>query len=153
MRTPTDGHSDETVPSGRSTKRRSTTKSIKGSPVADSPTPLNQRSRLGAFGEELVAGWYERSGFVIADRNWRTNRGELDLVVAKGPLLVFCEVKTRSSAAYGAAAEAVTPRKQMRVRLLAMRWLEAHPAIHPSEVRFDVAAITGTDVSIVVSAF
>ena len=134
MRTSTDGHADETGPSGRA-------------------KPANPRTRLGAFGEELVAGWYERSGFVVVDRNWRTKCGELDLVAAKGPLLVFCEVKTRTSAGYGAAAEAVTPKKQRRIRLLAIGWLETHPEVRPNVIRFDVAAITGTDVSIVVSAF
>ena len=101
----------------------------------------------------MVAGWYERSGFVVVDRNWRVNRGEIDLVAASGRLLVFCEVKTRSSSDYGMAAEAVTPIKQARLRSLAMAWLAAHPDVHPQAVRFDVAAITGVDVCVVTGAF
>ena len=115
--------------------------------------PSARRSTLGALGEELVAGWYERSGFVLVDRNWRVRRGEIDLVAANGRLLVFCEVKTRSSASYGMAAEAVTPVKQARIRSLALAWLAAHPDVHPQTVRFDVAAITGSNVAVVVGAF
>ena len=100
-----------------------------------------------------MAAWYERSGFEILDRNWRIRGGEIDLVTTSGRLLVFCEVKTRTSAAFGSAAEAVTPAKQRRLRSLAVAWLGAHRELRACTVRFDVAAITGTDVSVVVDAF
>jgi putative endonuclease len=111
------------------------------------------RKELGTFGESLVAAWYERSGFLIVDRNWRIRAGELDLVVAHQRLLVFCEVKTRSSDAFGRAAEAVTPAKQRRLRMLAMAWLAAHPDVHPSSLRFDVASLTGVEVEVITAAF
>ena len=103
--------------------------------------------RMGAnMSERLVKGGHRVVGY---DRS----PDAVQLVVAKGALLVFCEVKTRTSAGYGAAAEAVTPKKQRRIRLLAIGWLKTHPEVRPNVVRFDVAAITGIDVSIVVSAF
>lgn len=90
---------------------------------------------------------------MIVDRNWRVIRGEIDLVAAKRRLLVFCEVKTRSSDVFGTGLEAVTLTKQRRLRSLGVAWLEAHSEVHPEAVRFDVASITGTDVRVVVDAF
>ncbi len=98
------------------------------------------RRRLGAFGERLAARWYEERGFEILDRNWRCDAGEIDLVVRKGSTLVVCEVKTRSTLAYGSPAEAVTPLKRARLRRLAACWLAAHD-VRPSTVRFDVACV------------
>ena len=46
---------------------------------------------------------------VVLDRNWRCDLGEIDLVLRDGDVLVVCEVKTRSSAAYGHPLEAVDP--------------------------------------------
>jgi putative endonuclease len=106
------------------------------------------RRALGAAGEERVARWYVASGYQVVDRNWRCREGELDLVVARGHDLVFCEVKTRRSTAFGAPVEAVTTTKQRRLRVLASRWLAAHPEVHARNLRFDVAsvlAITGSD--------
>ena len=101
------------------------------------------RLELGASGEELAARWYEAAGYQVLDRNWRCREGELDLVVAKGRLAVFCEVKTRRGLAFGLPAEAVTPAKQRRLRQLALRWLADRPLGSPRypDLRFDVACI------------
>jgi putative endonuclease len=107
---------------------------------------------LGAWGEELAAQWYLDRGYLILDRNWRCPAGELDLVLSRGPLLVFCEVKTRRSAAYGSPFEAVTPIKQQRLRRLALWWLREHPR-PGTTVRFDVAGVTRLGVETVVDAF
>jgi putative endonuclease len=89
---------------------------------------------------------------VVVDRNWRCREGEIDLVLTRARLLVFCEVKTRSSNAYGSPAAAVTLAKQMRLRKLGMRWIDAHQ-MRPSAVRFDVACVVGRHVSVIESAF
>jgi putative endonuclease len=99
------------------------------------------RRGLGVAGEELVAEWYLGAGYTVLDRNWRCREGELDLVLALGDVLVFCEVKTRRGSAYGAPFEAVTVTKQRRLRTLALRWLTAHPAARARELRFDVASV------------
>src|SRR5450755_1272226 len=101
----------------------------------------DQRRRLGAFGEDAAARWYEARGFEIVDRNWRVRDGEIDLVARRGRTIVFCEVKTRSSDRFGSPAEAVTATKQRRLRTLAAKWLAEHPERH-GEVRFDVASVT-----------
>jgi len=99
------------------------------------------RRRLGASGEAAAAAWYEARGYEIVDRNWRVREGEIDLVVRNRHVIVFCEVKTRSSDRFGVPAESVTVSKQRRLRTLAARWLAAHPALR-GEVRFDVASVT-----------
>ena len=101
----------------------------------------DQRRVVGTAGEDAVAAWYAASGYDVLDRNWRVREGELDVVVRRGPTVVFCEVKTRRGTAFGVPAEAVTPRKQQRLRLLARHWLAAS-ATRPNELRFDVASVT-----------
>ena len=98
------------------------------------------RRVVGRHGEDAAASWYTAAGYEILDRNWRVREGELDLVVGNGGVVVFCEVKTRRGDAFGLPAEAVTARKQQRLRLLAGRWLAAHATAAPV-LRFDVAAV------------
>jgi putative endonuclease len=99
------------------------------------------RRTLGDAGEDLVARWYADAGYRVLDRNWRCREGELDVVLARGQVLVFCEVKTRRTTAFGIPAEAVTATKQRRLRTLAMRWLDEHPAARARTLRFDVASV------------
>jgi putative endonuclease len=104
-------------------------------------------------GEELAAAWYEARGFEVVARNWRCREGELDLIVRDGRLYVFCEVKARSSDAFGAPAEAVNREKQQRLRRLAARWLESDAPAPAREIRFDVAAVTPAGVEMLEGAF
>jgi putative endonuclease len=106
----------------------------------------------GRWGEEQAAGWYRRRGGVVLARNWRCERGELDLVVRLGHTVVFVEVKARSSERFGPASAAVGERKQQTLRLLATRWLDEHPD-QRGELRFDVVAITGTRLEVIEHAF
>ena len=100
----------------------------------------DDRRAVGAAGEAAVAAWYEAAGFAVLERNWRVRDGEIDLVCRLGPTIVFCEVKTRRSDAYGSPAEAVTPRKQARLRKLALQWLTARGE-RAEQLRFDVASV------------
>jgi putative endonuclease len=109
---------------------------------------------LGAAGEDLAARWSERNGYVVVARNWRCREGELDLIVRSGRTYVFCEVKTRTTMAFGAPVEAVTRDKQMRIRRLAARWLEDGAPGPAKDIRFDVASVLGPkDVEVVEGAF
>ncbi len=109
--------------------------------MSPAPRRPGARQSLGARGEALAAEWYVARGFVVLDRNWRSRTGELDLVVGRPGVVVFCEVKTRTSDAYGVGAEAVTATKQARIRRLAAEWLSARPQSRGGEVRFDVVSI------------
>lgn len=103
-------------------------------------TTARQRSALGAYGEALAARHLTEQGMVVLDRNWRCDLGEVDLVLRDGRVLVVCEVKTRSSLAYGTPIEAVTEQKAARLRRLAARWLADHE-VHPDEVRIDIVGV------------
>jgi putative endonuclease len=115
------------------------------------------RGRLerGRRGEDLAAAWYLSRGYEVLDRNWRVPGGELDIVAATSGVLVFCEVKARSSDRFGTPAEAVGPVKQRRLRELALRYLAAWPdgRPRPSRIRFDVAAVSGDTLEMIEAAF
>jgi putative endonuclease len=99
-----------------------------------------RNSSLGSYGERVAAQRLLDQGMVLVDRNWRCELGEVDLVLRDGDVLVLCEVKTRSSAAYGHPLEAVTPAKGERLRMLALRWVEEH-GVDPPEVRVDLVGV------------
>ncbi len=88
----------------------------------------------------------------MLDRNWQCAEGEIDLVVSRPGLVVICEVKARASTRFGTPAEAVTWRKQQRLRRLAAAWLATHPHDRVT-VRFDVACVLGTKLDVIQSAF
>jgi len=100
---------------------------------------------LGRYGERLAVRHLTDAGLEIVARNWRCSDGELDIVARDGPVLVFCEVKTRTGIGYGDPLEAVTPAKAARLRRLALAWLAQQrstgdPAFWP-ELRFDVVSV------------
>jgi putative endonuclease len=112
------------------------------------------RQRLGTLGEDRAAAWYIGRGYEILARNWRCRDGEIDLVCSRHRHLVICEVKARSSLAFGHPAEAVTAAKAHKVRILAAQWLAAGEApFRPQEIRFDVAAVLPNEVSVIEAAF
>ena len=111
------------------------------------------RRALGAAGEAKAAAWYEAHGYEVVARNWRCRDGELDLVARQGRQVVFCEVKTRSSDAFGTPAEAVVATKRARIRRLAARWLDESNGPRPRLIRFDVAAVEGGEVTVIEGAF
>ena len=118
---------------------------------------MDARPKLGRSGEEAVARLYQRRGFHVLARNQRFGRsGEIDLIVRRGSLIAFCEVKTRGSDRWGAPAEAVAYAKQARLRRLAAAWLsENRPG--PVDIRFDVASVIvrdgRTEISLLPDAF
>ena len=124
-------------------------------PPAPRATPAERvgaRRLLGADGEDRAAAWYVARGYEVVARNWRCRDGELDLIVRCGRRYVFCEVKTRSSLAFGSPLEAVTAVKRRRIRHLAARWLE-EAAVRPQEIRFDVVGVLDGELEVVERAF
>jgi putative endonuclease len=95
---------------------------------------------IGPRGEDAAADAYRRRGYRVVARNWRCRLGELDLVLDRRGVLVFCEVKSRRASVFGAGYEAVTARKQAKVRALAQAFLQASGE-RPRAIRFDVASV------------
>jgi putative endonuclease len=121
-----------------------------------SRSTTNRLAQRGRAGEDAALRVYERRGFASVARNWRCHLGELDLVLVRRDLLVFCEVKARSGPAFGGGYEAVTWSKRRKVRTLADAFLQGNAFDH-ARVRFDVASVWlgggGADVEIFEDAF
>lgn len=102
---------------------------------------MRSRSELARRGEEIAASYLARRGWTIVGRNVRCGRaGEIDIIAERGGALAFIEVKTRSSARFGSPGEAVTWRKQARIRAMARQYLmTARP--RADCIRFDVIEV------------
>lgn len=99
-----------------------------------------ERLSLGRCGEEAATRYLTTQGYSIVARNLRTPVGEIDIIAQKGKILIFAEVKTRRSLAFGTPQEAVGPRKQRQIIRAAQWYLggSPHRGLQP---RFDVIAI------------
>lgn len=94
----------------------------------------------GRSGEDITAHFLRSRGYVIVERNYRNRLGEIDLIATKEDLLVFIEVKTRTSTAYGLPQEAVTLVKQKKIRRTALAYMQ-NKCIEDADIRFDVVGI------------
>ncbi len=99
---------------------------------------------LGRSGEDRAAKHLAKLGYRVLERNYRTKQGEIDLIALDGDTVVFVEVKTRTSDAYGAPELAVDQRKQGRMVKAALGYLR-QKKLHQMACRFDVVAISGED--------
>lgn len=107
-------------------------------------SPDLNRRRVGDRGEALALGYLVEKGYAPVERNYRTQRGEIDLILNDGNTLVFVEVKLRRGTGFGDPLEAVTSRKQARIRLIAEQYLAEKGenfADGFDAIRFDVIGI------------
>jgi putative endonuclease len=86
----------------------------------------DHRKTLGSRGEEAVLKYYRRQRYKILDQNWRVRRGEVDLIAAKKDVLVFVEVKTRSTDGFARPAENIDHKKQEKIVSLVELYLASH---------------------------
>lgn len=93
----------------------------------------------GRLGEDLALGFFRVLGYRCLDRRWRRAGGEIDLVVRRGDVVVFVEVKLSGPGSLGSAVEAVSSRQLGRVRALAGRWCAEHDV--GCAIRLDVVTI------------
>jgi putative endonuclease len=82
------------------------------------------RATIGYWGEAIAAKHLESHGYTILHRNWRHGHGELDIVARKAELVVFVEVRTRTSDAFGAPEESISPRKCAKLIETAQAYLD-----------------------------
>lgn len=101
---------------------------------------MQLKDAVGHYGEAIAVRLLVDTGYRVIETNWRCRRGEIDIVAATGGTLVICEVKTRSSVAFGDPAEVVGTVKANRLRALATEWLAEHPGCW-DVIRFDVIAV------------
>ena len=91
--------------------------------------------------ERRAARWYRLRGWRILGTNVWAGGNEVDLIVRRGRVLRFVEVKEKRGPAFGDPREAVTDEKQRRVRRAAAAWLAAHPELSQLQPGFDVVAV------------
>ncbi len=95
---------------------------------------------VGRQGEELAQEYLLRLGYRIVARNYRRPFGEIDIIAQDGETVVFVEVKSRHSTAFGSPLEAVDGRKQRQLSRVAQEYLHRHH-LGDSTARFDVIAV------------
>src|SRR5438093_13037216 len=98
---------------------------------------MTGRSVLGEEGERAASRFLEARGYRILERNYRTRRGEIDLIAEDGRILVFVEVKVRLDDRFGGPAAAITRAKQARIARLAEQYLACR-RVGDRPCRFDV---------------
>jgi putative endonuclease len=96
----------------------------------------------GKRAEALAADYLQARGLRLLQRNYSCRLGEIDLVLADGPVLVFVEVRLRRSAAYGGAAASITAAKRRRILRAARHYLSGKSE---RPCRFDVILLDALD--------
>ncbi|RZU35364.1 putative endonuclease [Fluviicoccus keumensis] len=107
----------------------------------ESPTPLHLAA--GQAAEDAACDFLAREGYHPLYRNFRSRRGEIDIIAIRGDLLVFVEVRYRASDSFGGALASVSRSKQQKIIATARYFLHHRPRFSDRAVRFDVIAITG----------
>ncbi|OPX35884.1 hypothetical protein B1H10_00225 [candidate division KSB1 bacterium 4484_188] len=102
-------------------------------------------SEKGKWGEEIAAVFLEKKGFKIVFRNWRAERGDIDIIALDKNHLVFVEVKSGSAEPYGPLEFRITPSKKRQLCKLALIFLQrsAEHNLPNNAYRFDVVIVEG----------
>ena len=107
---------------------------------------------LGKQGEKLVLDYLKKNGYKILETNYNTPFGEADIVCKKDDKIIFVEVKTRSSLAYGTPAEAVGYKKQQKYRDIANFYIKIK-MLEEIFVEFAVAEVMDNKINFISEAF
>lgn len=97
---------------------------------------------IGAEVETIAMGFLQAEGLELVCRNYRCRRGEIDLIMLDGAVLVFVEVRYRKNSHFGSAVESITTSKQRRIATTAAHYLQSSKGAADSPCRFDVVAVT-----------
>lgn len=117
--------------------------------------PGNSR-QFGRLGESLAVRHLKKNGYSILARNYCNRFGEIDIIARHNGVLVFVEVKARSSSGFGPSKAAVDRNKQKKISMTALGYLKENRSMD-AKARFDVvcvdAAATRPRVEIIANAF
>jgi len=94
---------------------------------------------IGKKGEEIAKSFLEKQGYHIQATNWRYSKAEIDIIAFEGDLLVFVEVKTRSSDFFGPPEDFVDDKKKKLLSLAAAAYMAK--TNHQWSIRFDIISI------------
>ena len=95
---------------------------------------------IARVGEDLAASFLQKKGYKIIERNFRKGYGEIDIIAVKNGILIFVEVKTRTSNNFGSPFEAITPWKLKSLVKTAQFYKNLHPAL-PQSLRIDAVSV------------
>ncbi len=104
---------------------------------------MAKHNEIGAFGEDQAAFFLENDGYEILAKNYRHQKGEIDLIAFKKPFVCFIEVKMRSSNLWGDPESAIDEKKEKLLVATANAYLESHDI--DEMARFDVISIVGDE--------
>lgn len=107
---------------------------------------------IGADGEKLAVKYLKKLGYQIKDINKKSNAGEMDIIAMYGDIVVFVEVKARSSVEFGRPSEAINIHKQRRYINSAKIYITANRLAN-MDIRFDVIEILGDEINHIIDAF
>lgn len=113
---------------------------------------MRDQRKTGMEKEETACRFLVSQGYKVLERNFYSRYGEIDIVAMEGECLVFIEVKYRKNAEYGAPMEAVTLRKQQKIRRTAEYYLYRRDKFGVP-ARFDVVEILGKKIRVTKNAF
>jgi putative endonuclease len=100
--------------------------------------------RRGELGERAAKKYLQKQGLKFLTANFRSERGEIDLIFRDGDCLAFVEVKTRSSEGWSRPAAAVNAERRRRLSQCALDYLRKlkNPAV---KIRFDIVEVLLAD--------
>ena len=101
---------------------------------------MTYQQEIGNAGEKIAADYLVDQGYQLLDNNYHTRYGELDLVMFDKDIVVFVEVKTRTSETFGFPEESVTSSKIEHLENAALLWLQEHIEA-PDDWRIDVVSV------------
>jgi putative endonuclease len=100
----------------------------------------NSNTAIGRIGETLAGTELEARGYIVVERNWRCEAGEIDIVARDGVDWVFVEVKARHSQRYGIPEDSITASKRKRLLRCGLLYMASH-SLEDANWRIDVVAI------------
>ena len=103
---------------------------------------LKTAIETGQQAEEMACHYLSEQGLKVLCRNFRSPRGELDVIMEDGDIIAFVEVRYRKQTRFGSGAESVNHTKQAKLIATALYYLQKHPKYNNRPTRFDVVSIT-----------
>ena len=101
----------------------------------------------------MAADYLIHNGFTILERNYRCKLGEIDIIAVKDDIVRFIEVKYRKDFNYGYSAEAVSKRKQEKIRKCAQWFMSERNMSQDRCCSFDVIAIQGAEIEYIFNSY
>ena len=108
---------------------------------------MSDKIKTGNKGEKLAAEFLMKKGFEVVAKNYRFKRAEIDLIVKRDNWIIFVEVKTRSSTAYGEPEDFVDDHKTKNVFDAAEEYI--YSTDWQGHIRFDIISVKlGSEIEI-----